>query len=94
MIKFIKLKFDKDDISNPPWERNFRRVIPPCSILGAQTRGNKKSAGSEICERVQPEYERAKKGGSDNEARSCPTDSKFQDTLQNANCDNFGRLVL
>ena len=34
---------------------------------------------------MKPEYERAKKGGSANEARSCPTDSKFQDTLKGVN---------
>ena len=36
--------FKKDNISDPPWERNFRRVMPPDNILGAQTRSNKKSA--------------------------------------------------
>ena len=38
--------FKKDNISDPPWERNFRRVMPPDNILGAQTRSNKKSAGT------------------------------------------------
>ena len=33
-----------NNIGEPPWERNFSRVMPPCSILGAQTRSDKKSA--------------------------------------------------
>ena len=42
-----KLKFFHiDEIGNAPWERNFRRVMPPDNILGAQTRSNKKSAGT------------------------------------------------
>ena len=38
--------FKKYDIGEPPWERNFRRVMPPDSILGVQTRSNKKSVGT------------------------------------------------
>ena len=40
---FLKL-LKRDEIGEPPWERNFRRVMPPDSILGARTRSNKKSA--------------------------------------------------
>ena len=96
---------DKKEFLQNKRLRNFRRVLcrqkgntklrfwrgKPDSILGARTRSNNKSAESEICERVQPEYERAKKGGSDNEARYCPTDSKFKETLKGVNqrCINF-----
>ena len=90
---------DKKEFLQNKRLRTFRRVLclqkgnpklrfwrgKPDSILGAQTRSNKKSAESEICERVKPGYERAKKGGSANEARSCPRDSKFQDTFKGVN---------
>ena len=46
VIDRIKDFFNQDDIGEPPWERNFSRVMSPDSILGAQTRSNKKSAGT------------------------------------------------
>ena len=59
-MNIMKFYRKKDEIGEPPWERNFRRVMPPDDILWAQTRSNKKSA----------------------------------ETLQNADSDNLGRLVL